>query len=184
MATNTNTNTKLNTLASTTRAAVLGGLLVAAAAGCGAQAHDVGPIGNGGGGGDGPGAAGSGMTGTAGGGTAGAAGGAAGAAGAAPPIDGCDGVALQQSGVLDLHLRSVVLTGAITLNGAPLPDQSGSRGELWFLGDDGRTTAVVALGATGAKSYALREAWARAAPRKLGRCVWRAARVRRLGRAR
>jgi hypothetical protein len=123
--------------------AALAGL---AAAGCGAHSHDVGPGGTGSGAGPGAGGAGA----------AGAAGTTGGAAGTAPPIDGCHGTALQTSGVLDLHLRSVALSGAITLNGAPLPDQAASRGELQFVGDDGRSTAAVALGTSGAKSYALR----------------------------
>jgi hypothetical protein len=71
-------------------------------------------------------------------------------------VGDCPGLALRATGVLDLPLRSVTVTGAVTLNGAPLPTESGARGTLTFTADEGRTTASVSLGTSGAFSYGLR----------------------------
>jgi hypothetical protein len=147
----------MRTVTTARGAAQLAALALLAASGCATPA--AGPGGTSGAAGSsaaGNGAAGSGAgPGSGGAGTTGA-GGVGGAAGAMPPIDGCNGVALTQTGVLDLDLHSVALSGAITLNGAPLPDATASRGALTFVSSDGRTTANVSLGTTGAASYALR----------------------------
>jgi hypothetical protein len=101
---------------------------------------------------------GSGAAGTAGGG-AGLGGGAAGSAGAggtAGTAPVCPGVSLQQDAVLDLDLRAVTVSGAVTLNGAPLPDEAASRGQIVFDDSAGQASLGFDLGATGARSYALR----------------------------
>ena len=140
----------MRTVTTARGAAQLAALALLAASGCATPA--AGPGGTSGAAGSsaaGNGAAGSGAgPGSGGAGTTGA-GGVGGAAGAMPPIDGCNGVALTQTGVLDLDLHSVALSGAITLNGAPLPDATASRGALTFVSTDGRTTATVSLAAPG-----------------------------------
>jgi hypothetical protein len=68
----------------------------------------------------------------------------------------CEGIDPSQSGVLDLDLAAVTVTGAVTLAGNALPDEAGSRGALLFQTADGRSSARVELGSTGAKNYALR----------------------------
>jgi hypothetical protein len=88
------------------------------------------------------------------GGATGANGGAVGSGGAT--VEGCKGLSLQQSGVLDLELHAITVSGAVTLNGAALPTASSSRGTLLFSADSGRSTASVDLGSSGAKTYALR----------------------------
>src|SRR5688500_16833692 len=61
------------------------------------------------------------------GGVSGAAGG-----GGAPSIslEGCNGIPIEQSGVLDVNIQAITVSGAVKANGAPLRDESGSRGQL------------------------------------------------------
>jgi len=55
----------------------------------------------------------------------------------------CNGGALRSSiaitddGVLDVDVRSVTVTGAVRIAGAPLPDAAGARGAVCFAGADG-----------------------------------------------
>jgi hypothetical protein len=78
---------------------------------------------------------------------------------AAPAADGsalpCSGRALTQSGVLDLPLTSVHVTGTVTLGGQtlPLPAGATSRGRIGF--SDGARAAGAALPSQGAASYDL-----------------------------
>jgi hypothetical protein len=97
---------------------------------------------------------GSGAAGTGGGGAGtGGAGGGAGAGGAPT----CGGFAISQDGVLDVDLRAVSVTGAVTLAGAALPGETASRGGLLFQSTtDATATATADLGSTGTGSYALR----------------------------
>lgn len=51
------------------------------------------------------------------------------------PLLGCDGVVLEQDGVLDLDIPEaayVVVSGQVRVNGEPLPDAPGPRGQLRF----------------------------------------------------
>jgi hypothetical protein len=119
--------------------ALVASAIVAVAAGCGGG-H--GSMGTGGVGGLGFG------------GNAGATGGSG---GVAPPPE-CTGLDLQDDGVLDLDLRAVSVTGAVMRNGAPLADQTGSRGQVLFRGTGtlAGSSIAVDLGSTGPKTYALR----------------------------
>ncbi len=63
-------------------------------------------------------------------------------------------VALSASGVLDVDLPAVKVSGDVKLAGAALPAQPGARGSVAFTLADGGTVALP-LGTTGAKSYAL-----------------------------
>lgn len=56
-----------------------------------------------------------------------------------------DGVAIHAAGVLDLDIRTVGVTGRVTLDGAPLPTASYSRPRIELLGDDGSTGLLVDL---------------------------------------
>jgi hypothetical protein len=96
-----------------------------------------------------------GMQGGAGVGAAGRGPGGAGGSGGSSP-ENCQGLELSAPGVLDLELSAVTVSGSITLEGAPLPAETASRGALVFSGDRGRTLATVELGMTGAVTYALR----------------------------
>jgi hypothetical protein len=120
---------------------------LAVAGGC-RSGHGSGPLdgGAGGGGAGGGGAGGSG------------AGGGAGAGGAdgGSPLAGCPGLALTQSGTLDLDIGAVSVSGKVTVDGAPLSTAVGPRGRLVFSAGSGRTTATFDLGSTGVGAYALR----------------------------
>ena len=83
---------------------------------------------------------------------AGSPGASAGRAGA--PGDECTGVSLLTSGVLDLDLHAIQLSGRVTLNGVPFPDEPRGRGTLVFEDHQGRG-ASVDLGSTGPVEYAL-----------------------------
>ncbi len=65
------------------------------------------------------------------------------------------GLALQVDGVKDLDLKTVKLSGQVTLNGQPMPSNgsSSSRASLRFLSPAVGDTLSVALGASGAASY-------------------------------
>ena len=65
------------------------------------------------------------------------------------------GVSLLADGVLDLDVRVVSVTGAVTLKGAAFPDQTRSRGSLSFTSSAGMTAAPDAFGSTGAVTYRL-----------------------------
>ena len=114
-------------------------VLAVLSGGCGADAGDSNDAGGRGGAG----------------GMAGSSAGGAGPSGTGGIVD-CEGIELSQSAALDLDLTAVTVTGAVTLAGRELPDEAGSRGALSFRSVDGRSTARVDLGATGAESYALR----------------------------
>jgi hypothetical protein len=120
--------------------------------GTGGGGHGAGGNGTGGGAGHGLGGSGSGGSGS-GGVTVGAGGSGVGGMSA---LQGCNGFSVQQPGVLDLNLRAVTVTGAVTENGAALPTATSTRGQLLFTGDQGRSAVSYDLGSTGAKSYALR----------------------------
>lgn len=84
-----------------------------------------------------------------GGGGAGGTGAEAGMGGAA----GCQGVDLEQDGVLDLDLKAIRVHGVVTLNGAPLPDADAGRGQLQFRSAVSGDSAKLSLGAAGPASY-------------------------------
>lgn len=74
------------------------------------------------------------------------------------PFLGCDGVALEQDGVLDLDIPDagyVVVSGQVRVNGGPLPAAAGPRGQLRFdvavKGEPTRTVQV--LEAIGDEDY-------------------------------
>jgi hypothetical protein len=123
---------------------------VALAAGCGpGTSHDAPVAGIGGGAGAGGGGAGPGSGG--GGGT-----GAGGGTGGVSPNADCAGLAINQSGSLDLDIPAISVTGKVTLDGAALPNGTGSRGRIVFVAASGRSTLTADLGSTGAGSYSLR----------------------------
>jgi hypothetical protein len=57
----------------------------------------------------------------------------------------------QSSGVFDIDIPSIQITGAVTLNGATLPDRAGNRGQIEW----GGTAAAQTLGTSGAGQYRL-----------------------------
>jgi hypothetical protein len=125
-------------------------LIAAVAAGCGpGTSHDAPVAGIGGSAGAGGGGAGPGSGGASGG------TGTGGTGGVSTNAD-CAGLALTQSGSLDLDIQAISATGNVTLDGAPLPNGTGSRGRIVFVATSGRSTASVDLGSTGAGTYALR----------------------------
>ena len=63
-------------------------------------------------------------------------------------------IELTNSGVLDVDIPRIDVSGKITLAGADLPDESGDRGAVAF-GLDGGDAASVPLESTGALTYAL-----------------------------
>lgn len=63
-------------------------------------------------------------------------------------------VALTSDGVLDVDVPRIAVSGAITLDGAPLPDQPGPRGSLRLARGDA-DGATLELGDTGPRTYAL-----------------------------
>lgn len=63
------------------------------------------------------------------------------------------GVSLTTDGALDVDLPAVTVSGRVTLNGADLPSQSTSRGQLAFLRQDGTPAFTRSLGTTGAATY-------------------------------
>lgn len=64
-------------------------------------------------------------------------------------------VDLSSSGVLDLDIPRIDISGKVTLAGADLPDEAGERGTVVFTGAAGGS-ATVALASVGALDYALR----------------------------
>jgi hypothetical protein len=58
-------------------------------------------------------------------------------------------------GVLDLDLQAVQVSGSVTLNGAALPPELGSRGYISFFDAEQNTGASFDLGASGAGAYTL-----------------------------
>jgi hypothetical protein len=124
--------------------------LVAAAAGCGpGTSHDAPVAGIGGGAGAGGGGA---ISGSGGG---GGSTGTGGAGGVSPNAD-CAGLAINQSGSLDLDIQAISVTGKVTLDSAALPNGTGARGRIVFVAATGRSTISVDLGSTGAFTYSLR----------------------------
>ncbi|WP_394841469.1 hypothetical protein LZC95_30895 [Pendulispora brunnea] len=64
-------------------------------------------------------------------------------------------ITIAQEGNFDVDIPAVRVTGAITLNGQPLPNQSSLRGEVLLALDKAKAgAAVIALGSTGPKSFA------------------------------
>lgn len=72
-----------------------------------------------------------------------------------PGLSDCPGVPLSQNGTLDVNLRSLKISGMVTLNGAALPSATASRGSILFQDKRTRTAATYDLGLAGAGSYAL-----------------------------
>jgi hypothetical protein len=101
-------------------------LLVMLVAGCG---------GNGNNGGDGGGGNGD-MTG----------GGNADMGGDASPLDKCPGIAISADGVLDVDVKSIKVSGKVTLAGAPLPDEGAS---VRFIEKESGASATAVLSPTG-----------------------------------
>lgn len=60
---------------------------------------------------------------------------------------------LADSGVLDVDIPAVVVGGAVTQDGAALPDAAGDRGRLEFSRTAGEAAASASLGAAGPGSY-------------------------------
>jgi hypothetical protein len=65
----------------------------------------------------------------------------------------CPGTALFSDGVLDLDLKAVRLSGRITLDGAPLPDETADRGTLRFVAKATQVSFDVPLKVTGPVAY-------------------------------
>lgn len=72
-----------------------------------------------------------------------------------PSVSDCPGVSLKLDGVLDVNLRSLNVSGAVTRNGTTLPDAPAARGSILFVDKRTRTTATYDLGTTGAGRYSL-----------------------------
>lgn len=64
------------------------------------------------------------------------------------------GIDIKESGVLDLDIPSVIVTGKVTQNGAVLPDDAGDRGHIEFSGAAGGTLATEGFGPDGPADYA------------------------------
>jgi len=64
-------------------------------------------------------------------------------------------VTLTTSGVLDVDIPMVKVTGAVTLNGATMPDATTSRGSLTFGATGNAAVPTTSFGATGAVTYAV-----------------------------
>jgi len=79
---------------------------------------------------------------------------AADAADRVPLPPGCEGIAIESDGVLDLNLDAVQIQGSVTLDGAPLPNESAlSRGSVVFRSADTVSVFVLSLGSSGPYSY-------------------------------
>lgn len=89
------------------------------------------------------------------GGSSGAAG-QGGAAGSGAEAGNCSGIPLAASGVRDFDAKSIVVSGAVFLDGAPLPDQASSRGALWFRSLPAGERVELELESTGSATYSLR----------------------------
>jgi hypothetical protein len=63
---------------------------------------------------------------------------------------------LTADGVLDIPLRAIGISGAVTLNGAPLPAATGDRGTLTFARTGGGGSVAHPLQSTGPTNYAFR----------------------------
>jgi len=79
-------------------------------------------------------------------------------AGGSPDLagPGCQGVSLRQSGVLDLDLATVRVSGRVTLGGATLPNENTDRGSLRFVESHTGASVQTPLGSSGDVSYELR----------------------------
>ena len=64
-------------------------------------------------------------------------------------------VTLTGSGVLDLDIPMIEVSGAVTLSGQPLPDELGDRGALHFARGEEGEPVPVALGVNGPADYSL-----------------------------
>jgi hypothetical protein len=67
----------------------------------------------------------------------------------------CPGVQLGSDGTLDVNLRSIHVSGAVTQNGAVLPDSTSSRGSIVFVDKHTLSQASADLGTSGAGHYDL-----------------------------
>jgi hypothetical protein len=65
------------------------------------------------------------------------------------------GVALTADGPLNVDVPGVMVTGTVTLNGAPLPTSAVNRGDIAFALNGGTIAQSAALGMSGPGSYAL-----------------------------
>jgi hypothetical protein len=65
------------------------------------------------------------------------------------------GVTLSDSGVLDLDIPAVVVSGAVTQDGGALPDAAGARGRLEFANTAAEVAATASLEASGPGAYEL-----------------------------
>lgn len=72
-----------------------------------------------------------------------------------PDLSQCQGIGLESDGVLDVDLQRIEVRGSVTLGGAPMPDATGSRGTIIFVREDGGGAVSLALGSSGAASYAV-----------------------------
>jgi hypothetical protein len=66
-----------------------------------------------------------------------------------------EGVSLTSSGVLDLDVPAVEVTGAVTVNGETMADEGSDRGALSFISESGDGLQISALGSDGPASYGL-----------------------------
>ncbi len=66
--------------------------------------------------------------------------------------DECEGITLA-SGLMDIDLQAVSVSGQITLDGDILPDESLDRGRLRFVSSEGQLVHTAWLGTTGSGSY-------------------------------
>jgi len=81
--------------------------------------------------------------------------------GLVPPPVPCVGaalledVSLESSGVLDVDILSAEVTGALTVNGAVMADESYDRGALSFTSHDGSSVLLPSIGPVGPAAYGL-----------------------------
>jgi hypothetical protein len=67
----------------------------------------------------------------------------------------CDGVPITTSGVLDLDIKAVRVSGHVTLHGGELPDESFARGEIVMTEEESGAALSIPLGSAGSLSYAV-----------------------------
>jgi hypothetical protein len=84
------------------------------------------------------------------------AGGAAGSGAAGGSSSKCSGIEITSSGNLDLDAKSVLVSGAVSLNGGAFPDLGDYRGALYFDNLDTGDRLDLDLGVSGPASYAAR----------------------------
>lgn len=70
-----------------------------------------------------------------------------------PGLADCQGTSLTMDGVLDVDVRTVRISGSVTLNGSELPSSASSRGSIQFLEKRTGTSVSVSLGSFGAPRY-------------------------------